>query len=147
MRPLGPRHKVPWSRPISPSAGERIVRHYGDYRGLREIDACRPDRRAGFIDTHLHVESSLVTPAEFRPLRAAPRRGPRRSATRTRFPTSSARGLRYFLDSAAHTRMDLRVQLSQLRAGDPSRNRPARGSMLPISAFIGHPKVIGLPSS
>ena len=45
--------------------GDRIVGTHGAYRGETEIDGrgrfCVP----GFIDTHLHIESSLVTPFEF----------------------------------------------------------------------------------
>jgi adenine deaminase len=44
----------------------------------------------GFIDTHLHVESSLVTPFEFDRC-VTPRASPPRSAIPTRSPTSSAR--------------------------------------------------------
>src|SRR5215204_3105038 len=45
--------------------GDTIVGAYGAYRGRREIDARGRIAVPGFIDTHLHVESSLVTPFEF----------------------------------------------------------------------------------
>src|SRR5947209_2422643 len=45
--------------------GDRIVGTQGDYRGAREIDVTGKVVAPGFIDTHLHVESSLITPAEF----------------------------------------------------------------------------------
>ena len=45
--------------------GDRIVGTQGEYRGAREIQAEGKIVVPGFIDTHLHVESSLITPAEF----------------------------------------------------------------------------------
>ena len=45
--------------------GDRIVGTQGEYNGAREIDARGKIIVPGFIDTHLHVESSLVTPSEF----------------------------------------------------------------------------------
>ena len=66
----------------------------------------------GFIDTHLHVESSLVTPHEFD--RCVTPRGvttaicdPHEIANVCGVP-----GIRYFLDAAAQLVMDLRVNLS-----------------------------------
>ena len=45
--------------------GDRIVGVESGYRGVREIDAAGKIVVPGFIDTHCHVESSLLTPAEF----------------------------------------------------------------------------------
>ena len=45
--------------------GDRIVGILGDYRGRTEIDARGKVIVPGFIDTHLHIESSLVVPGEF----------------------------------------------------------------------------------
>ena len=66
----------------------------------------------GFIDTHLHVESSLVTPLEFDRCVL-----PHGVTTAICDPHEIANvlgveGIRYFLDSAETTVMDLRVQLS-----------------------------------
>lgn len=45
--------------------GQTIVGVFGTYHGLKEIDVAGRILVPGFIDTHLHVESSLVTPHEF----------------------------------------------------------------------------------
>ena len=42
--------------------GDRIVGTHGRYEGARVLDAAGRVVVPGFIDTHLHVESSLVTP-------------------------------------------------------------------------------------
>jgi adenine deaminase len=46
-------------------SGDRIVGTYQSYKGTREIDGNGRFAVPGFIDTHLHVESSLLTPQEF----------------------------------------------------------------------------------
>ena len=45
--------------------GDRIVGTLGQYSGAREIDVRGKVIVPGFIDTHCHVESSLITPLEF----------------------------------------------------------------------------------
>jgi adenine deaminase len=45
--------------------GDCIVGVFGSYVGQREIDVSGQILVPGFIDTHLHIESSLVTPFEF----------------------------------------------------------------------------------
>jgi adenine deaminase len=45
--------------------GEMIVGTGDSYRGLREIDAGGRTAVPGFIDSHVHCESTLVVPGEF----------------------------------------------------------------------------------
>ena len=45
--------------------GGRITGTFGTYAGKTEMDISGKVVVPGFIDTHLHVESSLVTPLEF----------------------------------------------------------------------------------
>ena len=76
----------------------------------------------GFIDTHLHVESSLVTPLEFD--RCVLRHG---VTTAICDPHEIANvlgldGIRYFLAAAERTVMDLRVNLSSCVPGDRLRD-------------------------
>ncbi len=49
-----------WRSAATPSS---VV--FGRYAGVREIDVSGQVLVPGFIDTHLHIESSLVTPHEF----------------------------------------------------------------------------------
>ena len=124
--------------------GDRIVGTCASYDGRREIDIAGSVVVPGFIDTHLHVESSLVTPFEFD--RCVTPRGvttaicdPHEIAN-----VAGAEGIRYFLAAAERTVIDLRVQLSSCV---PSTAMETSGARLEIDAlrpFIGHPKVIGL---
>ena len=115
--------------------GDTIVGTRESYRGRQEIDARGRILVPGFIDTHLHIESSLVTPAEFE-------KGvlPRGTTTAICDPHEIANvlgvdGIRYFLAAAPHPRDDPARQSQLLRAGDrardvggPPRGRRSRGA-------------------
>src|SRR5271157_2030670 len=123
---------------------DRIVGTLGEYRGRREIDARGKVVVPGFIDTHCHVESSLLTPLEFD--RCVLSHG---VTTSICDPHEIANvlglaGLRYFLGAAMLTAMDLRVQLSSCvpaTALETSGARLEAGDLMP---FADHPKVLGL---
>ena len=109
--------------------GDWIVGTHDDYRGRREIDARGRIAAPGFIDTHVHVESSLVMPAEFE--RSVLPRG---TTTAICDPHEIANvlglaGIRYFLAAAETPAHDAAGPAQLLRAGDRARDlgRPARG--------------------
>ncbi len=123
---------------------DRIVGTHGRYRGSREIDVSGLVLVPGFIDTHLHVESSLVTPFEFD--RCVTPRGvttaicdPHEIAN-----VAGLEGIRYFLDAAERLVMDLRVQLSSCVPATHLETSGARLDISELLPFAGHPKVIGL---
>ncbi|WP_413571603.1 adenine deaminase [Brucella sp. H1_1004] len=124
--------------------GDRIVGTFGTYHGKQEIDISGRIVVPGFIDTHLHIESSHITPHEFD--RCVLPQGvttvvcdPHEIAN-----VLGAEGLKYFLDSSLETIMDIRVQLSSCV---PATHMETSGSELLIDdllPFADHPKVIGL---
>ncbi len=124
--------------------GDRIVGTCGDYEGREVIDITGRIVVPGLIDTHLHIESSLVTPHEFDRCVL-----PYGVTTVICDPHEIANvlgteGIRYFLDSALETVMDIRVQLSSCV---PATHLETSGADLPIEKllpFRNHPKVIGL---
>lgn len=125
-------------------AGDRIAGTFGEYSGRREIDISGKIVVPGFIDTHLHVESSLVTPLEFDRCVL-----PHGVTTAICDPHEIANvlgvdGIRYFLDCAAETVMDLRVQLSSCVPATHLETSGARISAADLAPFRDHPKVIGL---
>jgi adenine deaminase len=123
---------------------DRIVGTCGSYSGATEIDISGQIVVPGFIDTHLHIESSLVTPHEFDRCVL-----PYGVTTVICDPHEIANvlgteGLQFFLDSAERTIMDIRVQLSSCV---PATHLETSGADLPIERllpFRKHPKVIGL---
>jgi adenine deaminase len=123
---------------------DRIVGTHGTYRGRREIDVSGLVLVPGFIDTHLHVESSLVTPFEFDRCVA-----PRGVTTAICDPheianVAGTEGIRYFLDAAERLVMDLRVQLSSCVPSSHLETSGARMGVEDLRPFADHPKVIGL---
>jgi adenine deaminase len=124
--------------------GDRIVGTYETYSGTTEIDGGGLFAVPGFIDTHLHVESSLVTPAEFDRCVL-----PRGVTTAICDPHEIANvlgadGVRYFLRGAEATIMDLRVQLSSCVPATEFETSGARLLAADLLPFRDHPKVIGL---
>ncbi len=124
---------------------DRIVGTSGDYDGETEIDISGRIVVPGFIDTHLHIESSLVTPHEFDRCVL-----PYGVTTAICDPheianvLGTACGIEFFLESALETIMDIRVQLSSCV---PATHLETSGADLPIERLLPyrhHPKVIGL---
>jgi len=124
--------------------GDTIVGIGAPYDGRREIDVAGLVLVPGFIDTHLHVESSCITPQEFDRCVA-----PRGITTAICDPHEIAnvaglQGIRYFLEAAGHMVMDLRVQLSSCV---PSTHMETAGASLAaadLAPLADHPRVIGL---
>jgi adenine deaminase len=124
--------------------GDTIVGVGAAYEGREVVDLSGLTLVPGFIDTHLHVESSLLTPFEFD--RCVTPRGittaicdPHEIAN-----VIGAAGVRYFQEASAHTLMDLRVQLSSCV---PSTDMETSGASLDaeeIAGLMGHPSGIGL---
>ena len=125
-------------------ANDRIVGTQGDYRGAVEIDVAGKIVVPGFIDTHLHVESSLITPLEFD--RCVLAHG---VTTAICDPHEIANvlgvaGLQYFLDRSMATAMDLRVQLSSCVPATHLETSGARLEVDDLLPLANHPKVLGL---
>lgn len=124
--------------------GDLIVGTRESYRGRAEIDVSGRVLVPGFIDTHLHVESSMVTPFEFDRCVL-----PRGVTTAICDPHEianvlGAAGIRYFLDCAERTVMDLFVQLSSCVPATHLETSGAALSVEDLLPFRDHPRVIGL---
>jgi adenine deaminase len=124
--------------------GDMIVGIGADYTGKEVVDVSGLTLVPGFIDTHLHIESSLVTPFEFDRCVA-----PRGITTAICDPHEIANviglpGIRYFQDASEHTLMDIRVQLSSCV---PSTHMETAGAALDandLATVMNHPSGIGL---
>ncbi|SDF14549.1 Adenine deaminase [Salipiger thiooxidans] len=124
--------------------GDTIVGILDDYEAREIIDVSGLILVPGFIDTHLHIESSLVTPFEFD--RCVTPRGvttaicdPHEIAN-----VIGAEGIRYFQEASRLTLMDIRVQLSSCV---PSTHMETAGAELlaeDLAELMGHPSGIGL---
>src|SRR5919106_235325 len=124
--------------------GDWIVGTYDDYRGAHEIDGRGLIAAPGFIDTHVHVESSLVTPSEFDRQVL-----PRGTTTAICDPHEIANvlgltGIRYFLEAAQTLRMTLKVQLSSCVPATDLETSGARLVAGDLAPLRDHPSALGL---
>ena len=122
-----------------------IVACDGDLRARRVLEARGRALVPGFIDAHVHVESSMMTPDYFQSSVL-----PRGTTAAICDPHEIANvhgtsGIRYFLEAASRLSLDLRVMLSScvpathletngggtIRAGD-------------LAPFAAHPRALGL---
>ncbi len=124
--------------------GSTIVGAFDSYRGVEEIDAQGRFAVPGFIDSHVHCESTLVTPGEFDRCVL-----PHGVTTAVCDPHEicnvlGLEGLEYFLEAAQHTALDLRVQLSSCVPSTGLETSGARLSAADLIPHRRHPRVIGL---
>src|SRR3954468_22623101 len=124
--------------------GPTIVGTYGEYCGAREIAGRGRIAVPVFIDTHVHVESSLVTPLECDRCVL-----PHGVTTAICDPHEMANVLGtaafdYFLACADETIMDLRVQLSSCVPATHLETSGARIEAADLDRYRRHSKVIGL---
>jgi adenine deaminase len=124
--------------------GDRIVGTLATYEGETVIDGTGLIAVPGFIDTHFHVESSLLAPLDYDRCVL-----PHGVTTAIWDPHEianvlGAEGLQYALDCASATIMDLRVMLSSCV---PATHLETAGAALEIRdllPFRAHPKALGL---
>lgn len=114
------------------------------YEGREVIDLSGLTLVPGFIDTHLHIESSLVTPFEFDRCVT-----PRGVTTAICDPHEIANvlgleGIRYFQAASEYTLMDIRVQLPSCVPSTHMETSGAEITAQDLRAVIGHPSGIGL---
>lgn len=124
--------------------GDTIVGMMDSYQGRREIDVAGRILVPGFIDTHLHIESSLVTPLEFDRCVT-----PRGVTTAICDPHEIANvcgldGIDYFLRAARQTLMDIRVQVSSCVPSTHMETAGARLEAPDLLPLRDHPQGIGL---
>lgn len=119
------------------------------------VDEALPSRRSidlkgaavvpGFIDAHVHIESSLMTPGEFE--RSILPRGTTAAVCDPHEIANVAglRGIEWFLDCAANMSLDLRVMLSScVPASHLETNGAGVLTGRDLAPFQNHRKVLGL---
>lgn len=124
--------------------GDTIVGTGADYEGVEIVDVSGLTLVPGFIDTHLHIESSLVTPFEFDRLVT-----PLGVTTAICDPHEIANvlgvpGIEYFLQAALETVLDIRVNLSSCVPSTDMETAGARIEAADLIPLMDHPQVIGL---
>lgn len=124
--------------------GDTIVGTCATYDAHEVVDVTGLTLVPGFIDTHLHIESSLVTPFEFDRLVT-----PLGVTTAICDPHEIANvlgveGIQYFLDASQSTLLDIRVNLSSCVPSTDMETAGARIEAKDLIPLRDHPAVIGL---
>lgn len=124
--------------------GDTIVGTFGTYDGVETIDGRGLVVVPGFIDAHLHIESSLLSPLEFERCVL-----PHGVTTAIWDPHEIAnvlgtQGIDYALAAAEAAAMDIRVNLSSCVPASPLETSGARLEVDHLTPYRGHRKVIGL---
>lgn len=122
----------------------RILGICGSYRGVCEIDAQGAYACPGFIDSHVHIESSMATPVGF--ARTVLPHGttaviadPHEIAN-----VAGIEGIAYMLKQAEHIPLKMFVMLPSCVPCAPFEHSGAVLESKDLAAFLEHPNVLGL---
>jgi len=125
--------------------GDALVALDPGVRGKRVIDASSHWVVPGFIDAHVHIESSLLTPSSFQKVVL-----PKGTTTAICDPHELANvqgvtGIQYFLEEAQKLKLDLRIMLSScVPATGMETNGGGSLEVDELLPWISHPKALGL---
>ncbi|WP_110113544.1 adenine deaminase [Bacillus sp. CGMCC 1.16541] len=116
----------------------------GDYEGIQTIDANGKYISPTFIDGHVHIESSMVTPSEFAKLVV-----PRGVTTVITDPheianVAGSKGIQFMLDDSEDLPLDVFVNLPSSVPATPFENAGAVLRAADLEPFFSHPRVLGL---
>ncbi|MBP7275590.1 MAG: adenine deaminase [Kiritimatiellae bacterium] len=121
-----------------------LVVGLGDYTGRETVDAGGMFLAPGFIDAHIHIESTLLTLPEF--ARAVLPHGtvgvvmdPHEIAN-----VHGLDGIRYMLECARHSPLDVRVMLPSCVPATPFESAAAALNAADLETLIGDPLVAGI---
>jgi adenine deaminase len=126
------------------AVAQGLVVGLGSYRGKTEVDMTGKIVLPGFLDAHIHLESSLVSPSEF--VRAVLPHG---TTTVVTDPHEIANvmgtdGIEYMLQATEGLPVDVRFMLSSCVPATPLDEAGARLDYRAIDTFYEHPRVQGL---
>lgn len=116
----------------------------GSYQGEVEVDGTDKFLCPGFIDAHLHMESTLATPFELAKLVT-------KSGTTTMIAdpheivnVCGAPAVRYLLDATEHLPMNVYLMLPSSVPATPFETNGADFTAADMAPFWNHPRVLGL---
>jgi adenine deaminase len=126
------------------AVSDGLIAGVDKYSGIDEIDATRRIVCPGFIDAHIHLESSLVMPGEF--AKAATRRGTTTVVTDPHEIANvmGADGIDFMLEASEKLPVDVHFMIPSCV---PATLQDESGAVLDwkdIDRFYSHPRVFGL---
>ncbi len=126
------------------AVAEGLIVGMGSYQGRSEVDCTGKIVLPGFLDAHIHLESSLVSPTEF--VRAVLPHG---TTTVVTDPHEIANvmgtdGIEYMLQATEDLPVDVRFMLPSCVPATPLDESGAILDYRAIDSFYDHPRVQGL---
>lgn len=126
------------------AVAEGLVVGMGDYRGREEIDVSGRIVAPGFIDAHIHLESSMVDPYTF-----AQAVLPHGTTTVITDPHEIANvcgvtGIDYMIAASESLPLDVHFMLPSCVPSMPFEESGERLTWRDINAYFDHPRVLGL---
>jgi adenine deaminase len=125
-------------------AADKVVALGPGYQARREIDLAGRYVAPGFIDAHVHIESSMVTPPQF--ARAVVPRG---TTSVVSDPHEIANvcgldGIHYMLNVSANLPLTVYVNASSCVPATHMGTAGAELDAAQLATLLGHPRVLGL---
>ena len=126
------------------AVAEGLIVGLGSYHGETEVDMTGRIVCPGFIDAHIHLESSLVSPAEF--ARAVIPHGTTTVITDPHEITNvmGTDGIDYMLAATENLPVDVRFMIPSCVPASPMDESGANLDYRDIDSFFEHPRVQGL---
>ncbi len=126
------------------AVAEGLVVGLGEYAGLQEVDMTGKVVCPGFIDAHIHLESSLVSPAEF--ARAVAPHGTTTVITDPHEITNvmGTDGIDYMLEATEGLPIDVQFMIPSCVPASPLDESGANLDYRDVDSFFDHPRVLGL---
>ena len=126
------------------AVAEGLIVGMGSYRGREEVNCTGKIVLPGFLDAHIHLESSLVSPTEF--VKAVLPHG---TTTVVTDPHEIANvmgtdGIEYMLQATENLPVDVRFMLPSCVPATPLDESGAILDYRAIDSFYDHPRVQGL---
>ena len=126
------------------AVAEGLIVGMGSYHGREEVDCTGKIVLPGFLDAHIHLESSLVSPTEF--VKAVLPHG---TTTVVTDPHEIANvmgtdGIEYMLQATENLPVDVRFMLPSCVPATPLDESGAILDYRAIDSFYDHPRVQGL---
>ncbi len=116
----------------------------GEYEGNTEVDMTGKIVCPGFIDAHIHLESSLVSPTEF--ARAVLPHGTTTVITDPHEITNvmGTDGIDYMMAATEDLPVDVRFMIPSCVPASPMDESGANLDYRDVDSFFDHPRVLGL---
>ncbi|MDY4582187.1 MAG: adenine deaminase [Candidatus Faecousia sp.] len=126
------------------AVAEGLIVGLGTYQGREEVDMTGKIVCPGFIDAHIHLESSLVSPAEF--ARAVIPHGTTTVITDPHEITNvmGTDGIDYMIAATEELPVDVRFMIPSCVPASPMDESGSNLDYRDIDSFFEHPRVQGL---